>query len=426
MARTFSLKTLGCKLNQYETARLAEALVRQGWVARPFGERVDAVIVNTCTVTDRADKKSRNLIRRGSRTCSSGKAVVTGCLVDRDRQGVASMPEVMAQFGNREKPLLAHRLAELVGVEQSPAPAEPTLLSPFARTGGYLKIQDGCDGWCSYCVVPAVRGAPRSERADRVLQRARRLVDAGCPELVLTGITIGRYWDGGLDLAGLAESIASLPGKFRLRFTSIEPTQVTKRLIDLLGHEKVCSHLHLPLQSGSDRILASMRRPYRFTDYRALLERVRMRYPDAAIGTDLMVGYPGETDDDFSFTLDAVEAIGFAYLHQFTYSSRPGTAAAAADSLPPCRPATAARVEALRRLGVEKSRDFARRLVGRHLTCVIERDIKSGKRVAVSDGYLKIALLPSPLDALGEGRLSTVELLDASRQPATGRLVASA
>ena len=263
MTKTVSLKTLGCKLNQYETARLADALVRRGWVSRPFGERVDAVIVNTCTVTDRADKKSRNLIRQGSRYSSSGKTVVTGCLVDRDRQGVASMPEVLALFGNGEKPLLTGKLAELVGNGRSIAFAEPTPAPPFTRTQGYLKIQDGCDGSCAYCVVPAVRGAPRSEKADRVLDRARQLIEGGCPEIILTGITIGRYANEGLDLAGLAESIVRLPGKFRLRFTSIEPAQVTERLIELLQHEKICSHLHLPLQSGSDRILVAMRRPYR-------------------------------------------------------------------------------------------------------------------------------------------------------------------
>ncbi len=426
MARTVSLKTLGCKLNQYETARLAESLVSRGWVIRPLGERVDAVIVNTCTVTDRADKKSRSQIRQGSRFSTSGKAFVTGCLVDRDREGLASMPEVAALFDNGEKPLLADRLAELVGNERSDASAEPTPEPPFVRTQGYLKIQDGCDGSCAYCVVPAVRGAPRSERADRVLERARRLVDGGCPELILTGITIGRYRDGALDLAGLAESIVRLPGRFRLRFTSVEPTQVTERLIELLEHEKVCSHLHLPLQSGSDRVLASMRRPYRLADYCALVERVRKRSPGAAIGTDLIVGYPDETEDDFSLTLAAVEAVGFAYLHQFTYSPRPGTEASGPEAQPAGRSATAARVEALRELGASKSLDYARRFVGRQLSCVIERDGKTGAHIGVSDNYIKIVLLPSPLNRRREGTLSGVELLNADRRPATGRLVATA
>jgi threonylcarbamoyladenosine tRNA methylthiotransferase MtaB len=426
MARTFSLKTLGCKLNQFDSARLAESFACKGWAARPFGETVDAVVVNTCTVTDRADKKSRNLIRQGSRHARIGKAVVTGCLADRDRLGMEAMPEVLAVFGNREKALIAHKLDQLAG--GGPGPAAPDIALPlpaFARTDGYLKIQDGCDGACAYCVVPEVRGAPRSETAGIVLERAQRSIDRGCPELILTGITIGRYRDSGLDLAGLAESILRLPGKFRLRLTSVEPTHVTERLIDLFQHQKLCSHLHLPLQTGSDRILSLMRRPYRLAQYRNLVDRIRSRSPDVAIGTDLMVGFPGETGDDFSLTLDAVQKIGFAYLHQFTYSPRPGTAAVDEPAPTVSRRDTARRVEALRELARQKSAEYAGRFAGRMLTCVIERDRKSNSYTAVSDNYLKINLLPSPLNETMEGSLARVELQDARSHRATGRLIAS-
>lgn len=430
MARTFSLKTLGCKLNQFESARLAESFACEGWAARPFGEMVDAVVVNTCTVTDRADKKSRNLIRQGSRHARTGKAVVTGCLADRDRQGMEAMPEVLAVFGNREKALIAHELDRLAGGGaglMSPDLALPPLPPPaFARTDGYLKIQDGCDGACAYCVVPEVRGAPRSETAGIVLERAQRLIDRGCPELILTGITIGRYRDSGLDLAGLTESILRLPGKFRLRLTSVEPTQVTERLIDLFQHQKLCSHLHLPLQTGSDRILSLMRRPYRLARYRDLVDRIRSRSPEVAIGTDLMVGFPGESEHDFSLTLDAVQTIGFAYLHQFTYSPRPGTAAVSEPAPAVSRRDTAKRVEALRELARQKSAEYAGRFAGRILTCVIERDRKNNSYTAVSDNYLKINLLPSPLNETREGSLARVELRDARSRHATGKLIASA
>jgi threonylcarbamoyladenosine tRNA methylthiotransferase MtaB len=427
MARTFTCKTLGCKLNQYESALLADSLTRAGWAARPFGEKVDAVIVNTCTVTDKADKKSRNLIRQSARHALTGRAVVTGCLVDRDRAGVEAMPEVLAVFGNREKPLIAARLDESTGAEPGFAPADGARPErAFARTGGYLKIQDGCDGVCAYCVVPEVRGAPKSEPAGAVLERARRLIEAGCPELILTGVTIGRYRDSGLDLAGLAGSIVRLPGKFRLRLTSIEPSQVTEQLIDLFQHEKVCSHLHLPLQSGSDRILSLMRRPYRTAGYRDLVDRIRARFPRLALGTDLMVGFPGESERDFTLTLEAVETVGFAHVHQFTYSPRPGTAAGGEEAQTASRRAITERVRALRELARRKSLDYARQFVGRNLTCVVERDRKNESYSAVSDNYLKMDLLPSPLNEPREGTLAPVELLEACRRPALGRLIASA
>ncbi|HDP79680.1 MAG TPA: radical SAM protein, partial [Spirochaetes bacterium] len=216
---SFSIKTLGCKLNQYETSVIVHHLLRRGWQIRPFGDKVDVVIVNTCTVTDRSDKKCRNYIRQGARLSRLGGAVVTGCLAERDAEGLMAMPEVLAVYGNREKDLLHEKLMDLVvgfekvgseplfaeksapgaevGSEHAAAgPAldeadDETCSLPLGHTRGFLKIQDGCDGRCSYCIVPAVRGAPRSRDREEVLRHARALVETGCPELVLTGITIG-------------------------------------------------------------------------------------------------------------------------------------------------------------------------------------------------------------------------------------------
>jgi threonylcarbamoyladenosine tRNA methylthiotransferase MtaB len=418
---TFCIKTLGCKLNQVESALMAEPFLRAGWKAVDFGQKADLVIVNTCTVTDRSDKKSRNCIRQASRYARTGRAVVTGCLADRDRDTVEAMPEVMAVYGNRDKPLIEKQLAALTEPQtREGSPFPDNAESGFIRTRGYLKIQDGCHGSCAYCVVPAVRGAPRSEPAERVVRQARHLIHTGCPELILTGITIGHYRDAEIDLVGLVQALVALPGRFRLRLTSVEPLHVDDRLISLLEHERVCSHIHLPLQSGSDTILASMRRSYGMEQYIELVERIRDRLPDIAIGTDLMVGFPGEEEQEFDDTLQAVERIGFAYVHQFTFSARSGTPAAdIGQTVPADR--VADRVRRLRELGLRKALDYRERFLGRTLTCVIQSNANGRGFTAVSDNYIKIALIDSPLNKEREGTLSPVELLHVDRSSSAGR-----
>jgi threonylcarbamoyladenosine tRNA methylthiotransferase MtaB len=419
MSRTFSIKTLGCKLNQYESDRITESLTRNGWIARPFGEEVDAVIVNTCTVTDRSDRKSRHFIRRGARQCRAGRTFVTGCLVDRDREGVEALPGVAAALGNGEKHLLHRRLeaSTAAGHAETLGSVSPP---PFRRTRGYLKIQDGCDGGCSFCVVPLVRGRPRSKNVAKVLAEARRLLDEGCPELILTGITIGKYRDGNRDLAGLVEEIVALPGQFRLRLTSVEPGQVTPELVALLSHPRVCRHLHLPLQSGSDRILRRMRRPYRSGEYRDLVERIRDRVSSVAIGTDVIVGFPGEEERDFSETVDLLREVGVVHLHPFTFSPRSGTAAAEMDAVrDPQR--IRERLHRLQDLSSRFSLAYRSSFVGRRLPAVIEETKGAGTLTAISDNYIKISLEDSPANRRRVGILADVDVIAADRNCTRGR-----
>jgi threonylcarbamoyladenosine tRNA methylthiotransferase MtaB len=430
MAKTVSIKTLGCKLNQYESALIADKFIRRGWEIRPFGETVDLVIVNTCTVTDRSDRKCRNYIRQGARFSRLGRTVVTGCLAERAGTDLNSMPEVAAVFRNAEKADLCRRLEGLMGASPEGAGraaaagdewgAENPL--PFGHTRGYLKIQDGCDGHCAFCVVPSVRGAPRSRGLEAVIDHARRLIGSGCPELILTGVTIGRYESGNGDLAAAVEALAALPGDFRLRITSIEPHHLGERLIGLLGSGKVCPHIHLPLQSGSDRVLRSMNRPYTAGEYLALVEKIRKKDDRIALGTDIIIGFPGEDEADFQRSLDAVRQAGFSYVHQFGFSPRSGTPASRMNGR--CAgQVMAERSARIREHAREEGLRYRRRFVGSLLPSVVEKNARDAGFTAVSDNYIKIRLEENPCNGKMAGTIRPVRLLGVGSDGARGVVV---
>ncbi len=449
MSGTFSIKTLGCKLNQYESGLIAGQFTAAGWDLRPFGDMVDVVIVNTCTVTDRSDKKCRNYIRQGARFSRLGKAVVTGCMAERDAAGLLALPEVLAVFNNSDKSGLPEKIQQVLrrsepGMEASrdnqypissvekgtyslgggdgdtPAGAEEPL--PLNRTRGFLKIQDGCDGTCSYCIVPSVRGGPRSREFRLVVDHARKLIDSGCPELVLTGITIGKYESGRKDLADLVEALALLDGDFRLRVTSIEPKHVTERLVGLLGSARVCPHIHLPLQSGSDRILRLMQRPYSAAEYMGIVDTIRKKSDKIALGTDVIIGFPGEEESDFLESLQMVERAGFSYVHQFSFSPRSGTPASAMNGACPERD-IARRSSRMRELGAAVGLAYRKRFEGEVLPCVVEANRRRGGHTAVSGNYIKMELRPGPGNEGAEGRIAGVRLVRTGRDANTGELV---
>lgn len=425
MSRTFSIKTLGCKLNQYESSLMAQRLIAGGWEARPFGEAVDLVIVNTCTVTDRSDKKCRNYIRQGARLSAAGKSLVTGCLVNRDPAGVSAMPETGAVLSNDEKELLEERIEVMLGPSSrdstdSKDAAAQTLAVPLFRTRGYLKVQDGCDGGCSYCIVPAVRGAPRSRDFDEILAHARMLVERGCPELVLTGITIGGYSREGRDLADLALAITGIRGHFRLRITSIEPNHLDEKLISLLGRGNICPHIHLPLQSGSDRILKAMNRPYTVSSYMERIERIRAHEPRIAVGTDIIIGFPGESEADFERSLAMVARAGFSYVHQFSFSPRTGTPA---SLMPACDAAVIAERSArMREAAAAVGLEYRKRFLNEVLPCVIEKRGAGEGYTAVSDNYIKMDLQSDLRNGGAAGRIAGVRMIQAGAEGNLGVL----
>jgi len=342
-APTVAFTTLGCRLNQAESDSMAEQMAGAGLGPPVPGEGPDIVVVNTCTVTREATKASRSALRRATRAHPAAKVVAIGCYAVSDPEEVASIEGVDVVVGNDDK----ERIAEILGDR---APTSPLLqiASPSRRSAGQavrvranLKAQTGCDEWCSFCIIPKTRGPLRSLDADGLVDEARRRVQAGARELVLTGVHLGKY---GYDLGGDERSLVRLwrrlleiDGVERLRLSSILSRHLTEEVVGFIASEpRMCRYLHVPLQSGSDEVLDRMHRPYRIADYVASLERAKALMPDVALATDIIVGFPGETEEDFSATMAIVRRLAFSKLHVFRYSARPDTAAAGMDDeVPP-------------------------------------------------------------------------------------------
>ena len=342
-APTVAFTTLGCRLNQAESDSMAEQMAGAGLGPPVPGEGPDIVVVNTCTVTREATKASRSALRRATRVHPAAKVVAIGCYAVSDPEEVASIEGVDVVVGNDDK----ERIAEILGDR---APTSPLLqiASPSRRSAGQavrvranLKAQTGCDEWCSFCIIPKTRGPLRSLDADGLVDEARRRVQAGARELVLTGVHLGKY---GYDLGGDERSLVRLwrrlleiDGVERLRLSSILSRHLTEEVVGFIASEpRMCRYLHVPLQSGSDEVLDRMHRPYRIADYVASLERAKALMPDVALATDIIVGFPGETEEDFSATMAIVRRLAFSKLHVFRYSARPDTAAAGMDDeVPP-------------------------------------------------------------------------------------------
>ncbi|HKB41671.1 MAG TPA: tRNA (N(6)-L-threonylcarbamoyladenosine(37)-C(2))-methylthiotransferase MtaB [Gemmataceae bacterium] len=371
---TCRLLTLGCKVNQYETQYVKEALEASGYVEARADQPADLCVVNTCTVTAEGDAKSRQLVRRLHQHNPQAAIVVMGCYATRDPETVARLPGVAKVVTDKQ-----HVLDDLrpFGVK-----ARPPGISRFdGHQRAFVKVQDGCLLRCSFCIIPQVRPVVRSRPVDEIVAEGSRLVAAGYQEIVLTGIHLGHY---GIDLSRgkprsgwtrlwhLLEELGSLPGNFRIRLSSLEAAEARDNLIRVMASQpRVCPHLHLCLQSGSDRILAAMRRRYRSAGFVERCHRIRAALDRPGLSTDIIVGFPGETDEDFEATCRVVREVGFSRLHVFSYSPRHGTAAALlADSVPPG--VKAERRQRLLELERELADRYSRSLVGTTLDVLVE------------------------------------------------------
>jgi len=417
----FKIITLGCKVNQAESEAIAGRLAEAHWTPAGSDETADLCIVNTCAVTQRAGMQSRQAVRRAIQDHPSACVAVTGCYAQTDPQplekikGIACLidqkdklrlPEILSgwvsapwcQTTLHPPPLTkgAGGISESTGCGVSERSVFPPLLSaPGARTRPFLKIQDGCDAFCAYCIVPYARGSSRSAGFQEVLDSVSRLADQGFQETVLTGIHLGAYGkdlEPRTGLADLLHAILKRPDSIRIRLSSIEPLELTDAIIDLAaGSERICRHFHIPLQSGDAQVLKRMGRPYspeRFSDRIAQIHR---RLPEAAIGTDVLVGFPGESDAAFENTYALVENLPLTYLHVFPFSARPGTAAFGfGDRVPAEHVRT--RCSRLRQLGSRKRLAFHRRFIGRSLQVLTEsrRDPQTGLLKGVSSNYLPV------------------------------------
>lgn len=357
--------------------------------AAAAGEAADVVVVNTCTVTRRADQEARQLVRRIARESPHARIVVTGCYAQRAPEELAGLEGVAAVVGLRDRAALVERIRALAvgrgpALEPAPGPAResprarqplpPAAPLSFGRTRALLKVQDGCDSFCSYCIVPYVRGRARSLPLAEALEQGRRLLETSFHEIVLTGADLGTY---GRDLGErdllprLVRGLLDLGPSHRIRLSSIEPNKVHPELLEMIGSEpRLCRHLHLPLQSGSDRVLRAMRRRYRAADYAAIVRRACRRGP-VGIGADVIVGHPGEDDREFDETVAFLRDLPVSFLHVFRYSPRPGTAAEKlAEGAPPA--VARDRSERLRARGDDARRAFLRSLVGTTLQVLPE------------------------------------------------------
>ena len=380
------IATLGCKVNQCDADDMRRALAGRGYRIVARGEPAQVYIINTCTVTAMADAKARKLIRRFARRSPDATIIVTGCLAQRDPDGVAALPGVDAVIPNSRK----WEMADILPKFRSPDEAAVSPPAP-ARTRAFLKIQDGCDHRCAYCIIPHVRGRPASRPVGQVLAEVRRLADGGVQEIVLCGIRLGAFGRdrGDASLAQLLRSLREVPVS-RLRLSSIEPMDLSDDLLDeIADHPTLCPHLHLPLQSGDNDVLAAMGRGYTAADFAALVERVRRGWPDAALTTDVMVGFPGETEEQFEHTCDFAREVGFTRLHVFPYSSRPGTTAVGRpDQAPP--PVKQRRAQRMLALGQDLAAAAARQWIGREVEVLFEERDRAGLLTGLTPQYHRV------------------------------------
>lgn len=408
--RGFFISTFGCRANQADTAALRRSLNSAGYREVPKEEEADLVVVNSCTVTHKSDQQVRQFTRRMRRKNPGAKIVLTGCYAQRDPAGLAEKGIADLVIGNCRKQDLVSILND--NSEQSTGQEtcrvvweELSRERSFDLSAGdpgpgqtrpQLKIQDGCSASCSYCIVPSVRGPSRSVPPRQVLEAIRGYIEAGFQEIVLTGIHLGIYGMNLLprtSLDRLLVDVIRLPGLGQVRISSIEPMELSRRVIDLASDsEKIAPHFHICLQSGSDRVLSEMRRPYKAAEFAELVEYVRKKIPHAGIGTDVIAGFPGETEEDHLETVRFIRSLPFTYLHVFPYSDRSGTPASTMEGkVDPEIAGT--RCRELRKISSELQASFRKSMTGRTLRVLTLTSEVRGRRRALTSNYLD-ALLP--------------------------------
>ncbi len=400
--RRVSFITLGCKVNQYDTQSMQKAFAERGFTIVGEDERADAVIVNTCTVTGEADRKSKQMIRRAARRNPSALVVAAGCFVQGNPLAASEIEGVSITAGANDRLGLVDAVAKAL---DEPSARDLSLVGDISGFGGYeeagaegtdgmsrayLKIEDGCDAYCSYCYVPYVRGHVRSRSIKSILEEAGRLARAGYAEVILTGIHLGCYgkdFGGEPDLTDAVKAVCTVDGIKRVRISSLEPTELTEELIELFGAEpKLARHLHLPLQSGDDRILRAMNRHYDSAFFVEAVEGARKRLGDIGVTTDIIAGFPGETEEMFDNTLSVVSRLGFMHVHAFPYSIRKGTPAASMQGQVPEQE----KADRVRRLIAEASRSkeiILSSMEGRIFEVVLESETLQGSDGKAFEGY---------------------------------------
>ena len=399
--RTVAFHTLGCKVNQYDTQAMRERFEEAGFRTVDFEDRADVYVVNTCTVTGTGDKKSMQTIRRCHRNNPDAAIVVTGCLAQRAADEL-KLPGVRLVLGTQRRGEVVQLLAQALEQDCALIAVETLRQAPFERltvhaheghTRATMKIQEGCDRWCTYCIIPSVRGPIRSRPLDEIRAEAQSLAAAGFKEVVLTGIHLtsyGREQHGAITLLDAIRAVHEVEGIERIRLGSLEPVIVTEAFVQgIAAMPKVCHQFHLALQSGSDTVLARMRRRYTSGEFLAACAMLRGAFEDCALTTDVMTGFPGETEEEFAQTVDTCQRAGFARMHVFPYSEREGTKAAAMEGSVP-RHIREERARQLIAVGKELERAALEGHIGKTDEVLIEEIDAQGRGTGYTGGYMRV------------------------------------
>ena len=407
--KTVAFHTLGCKLNYSETSTLSRLLEKEGFEKKEFDERADVYVINTCSVTDNADKECRYLVRRIQREAPESMVVITGCYAQLKPEAIAAIPGVDLVLGAAEKFNIAHHLKELskgdptkiCSCDIEEVSGFHTSFSLNDRTRTFLKVQDGCDYTCSFCTIPMARGRSRSGSIAETITQVRQLAASGeVKEIVLTGVNLGDFGKGPDGMAGktapaegffgLLKALDALEGIDRYRISSIEPNLLTPEMIEwAAGSRRIMPHFHIPLQSGSNTILGLMRRRYRRELYAERVRLIKQLMPHCAIGVDVIVGFPGETEDHFQETFEFLHELDVSYLHVFTYSERDHTKALEIKPIVPIQIRNE-RNKRLRNLSYQKMQYFTRQHEGQIRKVLLEGHVKSPTMEGYTDNYIKV------------------------------------
>jgi len=401
MSYKVSFHTLGCKLNFSETSAIGQQFLKHGFSIVDEKEKADVFVINTCTVTENADRECRQIVRRALRNNPDTFVVVTGCYAQLRPDEIAKIDGVDAVLGSNEKFNLFSYLENFQKKELSCIYVSSTEnLDSFNpsystdadnRTRAFFKIQDGCDYKCSFCTIPLARGKSRSASPDEVISEFKQLLEAGYKEIILTGVNVGDYGDSfDTDLYSLLKQMLDVNGDYRIRISSIEPNLLTDEILNLTANdERMCNHFHIPLQSGSREILRLMQRRYRIEDYQNLIYKAVNKIAGLGIGVDVIVGFPGETEENFLETYNFLKDLPISYLHVFTYSERRETKAIEmANSVDPVE--RKRRSNMLRILSEKKKHEFYQKMVGKELTVLFEHEDHNGLMKGFSSNYVRV------------------------------------
>lgn len=413
-----AFKTLGCRLNQFETDALVSQFDQAGYKVVELTQNPDVVIVNTCTVTNQSDHKSRNIISQAASKNPNSLVVVTGCMANNYQLKLESQEHISYVVDNKRKasvlPLIdAHFNGETLRPDQlnensfSYRPVQKSF-----HTRAAIKIQDGCDNFCTFCIIPSVRGRAVSHPPESIIETVKQTIANGYKEVVVTGVNIGRYEYNGLKFEDILKQILDIPGDFRVRISSLEPDGLSEQFIDLFEHPKMTPHLHLCLQSGSEKTLLRMRRMYSYKSFQSLVEKFKAKYPKFNFTTDIIVGFPGETEEEFNETLEAVKTIGFSHVHTFKYSRRSGTRADRMEHQVNEQEKNN-RSQIIRMLSEENKLEFYKQFINSE-QLVLTENRKNKKTIGYGESYIPIEIEEEniPSNTFVKTTIKSVRLVD--------------